>query len=144
MAVYISVPILDELVQSVEDNPTYEAVNAMACGILSYYFAPSNGYVISPERGRNDHGADMAIYRIRRRFPDDQNTLDHTFVGVKGPMAPTKKSLDLLEGALERSITRPVSCWAMIIHGCNFVFYRHHIFQPVNDRLEPWGPFDRD
>ncbi|OBT94522.2 hypothetical protein VE01_07291 [Pseudogymnoascus verrucosus] len=101
MAVYISVPILDELVQSVKDNPTYKAVNAMACGILSYYFAPSNGYVISPERGRNDHGVDMAIYRIRRRFPDDQNTLDHTLVGVKGSMAPTEQSLDLLEGALE-------------------------------------------
>lgn len=144
MAVYTSVPILDELVQSVEDSPTYEAVNAMACGILSYYFAPVNGYVVALERGRNDHSADMAIYRIRRRFPGDQSTLDHTFVGVKGPMAPTEQSLDLLEGALERSTARSRECWAVIIHGSHFEFYKHHILQPVNNRLAPWGPPDQD
>ncbi|OBT73269.1 hypothetical protein VF21_08429 [Pseudogymnoascus sp. 05NY08] len=110
MAVYLSVPILDELVQSVEDDPTYEAVNALACGILSYYFAPANGYVVALERGRNDHGADMAIYRIRLRFPGDQSTLDHAFVGVKGPSAPTEQSLDVLEGALEQLTARSGGC----------------------------------
>ncbi|KFZ11446.1 hypothetical protein V501_04776 [Pseudogymnoascus sp. VKM F-4519 (FW-2642)] len=144
MAVYLSVPILEELVQSVEDSPTYEAVNAMASGILSYYFTPVNGYVVALERGRNVHGADMAIYRIRRRFPGNQSTLDHTFIGVKGPVAPTKQSLDLLEGGLERSTTRSVSCWAMMILGSNFEFYQHHILQPVNNRLAPWGPPDQD
>ncbi|KFY82123.1 hypothetical protein V500_10806 [Pseudogymnoascus sp. VKM F-4518 (FW-2643)] len=59
MAVYISVPILDEVVRSVEDDPTSEAVKAMASGILSYYFPLVNGYVAALEHNQNNHGEDM-------------------------------------------------------------------------------------
>lgn len=142
MAVYLSVPILDEVVRSVEDDSTYEAVKAMASGILSYYFPPVNGYVVALEHKRNDHSEDMTIFRIQRRFPGDRSTVDHTFVEVRGPTDSADKSLDPLRGALEQSNTEFGRCWAMIIHKTNFKFYEYHSNLPVDNHLVPWGPPD--
>ncbi|KFZ10282.1 hypothetical protein V502_08222 [Pseudogymnoascus sp. VKM F-4520 (FW-2644)] len=139
MSVYLSVPILDEVVRSVEDDPTSEAVKAMASGILSYYFPPVNGYVVALEHNRNDYIEDLIIFRIRRRFPGERITVDHTFVEVKGPTDPAEQSLDPLRGALDQSNTEFGRCWAMIIQKTNFKFYEYHSNLPVDNRLVPRG-----
>lgn len=140
MSVYLSVPILAEVVRSVEDESTYEAVKAMASGILSYYFPPVNGYTVTLEHNRNDHSEYMAIFRIQRRFPGDRSTVDHTFVEVKDPRDPAEQSLDPLRGALEQSNTEFGRCWAMIIQKTNFKFYEYHSNLAVDNRLVPLGP----
>lgn len=48
MVVYTSVPILNELVKSVELDPTDKiAVKALSSGLLNYYFPPANGYLVA-------------------------------------------------------------------------------------------------
>ncbi|RAK98532.1 uncharacterized protein BO80DRAFT_427340, partial [Aspergillus ibericus CBS 121593] len=84
MAVYLSLPILDELVRFVEEDSKYEdSVKAMASGILNYYFPASNGYAVVPEQNREGNFADFIILRIQRRFPGDRSVIDHTVSEAK-------------------------------------------------------------
>lgn len=65
MAVYLSLPILNELVRFVENDSTYEdSMKAMASGILNYYFPAANSYTVAPEQNRNNNFADFIILRI--------------------------------------------------------------------------------
>lgn len=141
MAVYLSIPILDELVRFVENDSTYEdAVKAMASGILSYYFPPTNGYTVAPEQNRNDNYADFIILRIQRRFPGDRGVIDHTVAEAKRTSDPLGASLEQLENALEHANTEFKRCWAIMIHGYTFKFYEYHGNLPAHARLIPWGP----
>lgn len=148
MAVYLTIPILDELVRVVEDNPTNEAVKAMASGILSYYFPPANGYLVVLEHIQNNFCEDMTIFRIKRRFSSDKTTFDHTFSEVRRLADPTKadptqQSLGQLESALEQSNAKFGRCWAMIIQKTTFEFYEYHTSLPASSRLVPWSPPDQ-
>lgn len=49
MAVYLSLPILDAIVQFAENDSNNDAsVKAMAFGILNYYFPVANGHAVLP------------------------------------------------------------------------------------------------
>lgn len=141
MAVYLSLPILDELVRFVEDDSTYEdSVKAMASGILNYYFPAANGYTVAPEQNRDHNYADFIILRIQRRFPGDRGVIDHTFVEAKRASDGLQASLEQLENALEHANTQFGRCWAIMSHGINFKFYEYHRNLPEHTRLIPWGP----
>lgn len=110
----------------------------MAAVILSYYFPPANSYAVALKNGRRD--ANIAIFRIRRRFPGDLSTVDHVFIEVKGPTDLAEQSVDPFCGALDQSNTKFGRCWAMVIHKTNFKFYEYHSNLPPDKRLVPWGP----
>ncbi|KFY05061.1 hypothetical protein O988_00292 [Pseudogymnoascus sp. VKM F-3808] len=139
MAAYLTIPILEELVRVAEDDPTDEAVKAMASGILSYYFPPANGYLVVLEHIQNNLCEDIIIFRIKRRFPSDKTTFDHTFSEVRRLVDATQ-SLDQLENALDQSSAEFGRCWAMIIQEVTFKFYEYHTSLPAGSRLVPWGP----
>lgn len=139
MAVYLSLPILDELIRSVETDPTYEdSVKAMASGILNYDFPAANGYTVAPEQNRNDNFADFIILHIQRRFPGDRGVIDHTLVEAKCTSDSLQASLEQLENALEHA--KFGRCWAIMIHSFSFKFYEYHQNLPEYARLVPWGP----
>lgn len=141
MAVYLSQPILDELVQFVENDPTYEdSVKAMASGILSYYFSAANGYAVAPGRNRNNNFVDFFILRIQSRFPGERGLIDHTVAGAKRASDQLQASLESLENALEHANTQFGRCWAIMIDGIDFKFYEYHRNLPEHARLIPWGP----
>lgn len=53
---YLFYPIMDELVQAVEDNPhDKNTVQAMVSGILNLYFPPANGFILYPTRFQNNN-----------------------------------------------------------------------------------------
>ncbi|KAL1847789.1 hypothetical protein Plec18167_002521 [Paecilomyces lecythidis] len=141
MAVYLSLPILDEVVRFAENDSTYEdSVKAMASAILNYYFPATSGYTVAPEQNRNNHFPDFIILRIQRRFPGDRGVVDHTLAEAKRNSDPLEASLDQLQGALDEANTEFGRCWALMIRGPEFGFYEYHENLPENARLVPWGP----
>lgn len=141
MAVYLAIPILDELVRFAEIDSTYEdSVKAMASGIFSYYFPVANGYTIAPEQNRGNNYADFVILRTQRRFPGDRSVVEHTVAEAKRQLDAVSASLDQLHNAIEHSNTEFGRCWAILIHGPTFHFYEYHKTLPTNARLVPWGP----
>lgn len=140
MANYISIPMLDELVHFAEQDSKYEdAVKAMSSSILVHYFPPLKGFSVVSEQNRNNHYADYIVLRIQRRFPGDRGIVDHTVVEAKKQTDPLDGSLEQLENALENSNTEFGRCWALLIRGVEFMFYKYHQHRPVNNRLLPWG-----
>ena len=140
MANYISIPILDELVHFAEQDSKYEdAVKAMSSSILVHYFPPLKGFSVVSEQNRNNHYADYIVLRIQRRFPGDRGIVDHTVVEAKKQTDPLDGSLEQLENALENSNNEFGRCWALLIRGVEFMFYKYHQHRPVNNRLLPWG-----
>lgn len=142
--IYISIPIIDELVLFAEQDSEYEdAVKAMSSSILVHYFPPLSGFSVVSEQNRNNHYADYIVLRIQRRFPGDRGIVDHTVVEAKKQIDPLDASLEQLENALENSNTEFGRCWALLIRGVEFMFYEYHQYRPVNNRLLPWGPPDQ-
>ncbi|KAK6819047.1 hypothetical protein RU639_008150 [Aspergillus parasiticus] len=50
MAVYLSVPIINELVRLVDISTSEDSVQAMGSAILNYYFPVTNGYALKPRK----------------------------------------------------------------------------------------------
>lgn len=111
----------------------------MSSSILVHYFPPLNGFSVVSVQNRNDHYADYIVLRIQRRFPGDRGIVDHTVVEAKNQTDPLDGSLEQLENALENSNTEFGRCWALLIRGVEFMFYKYHQHRPVNNRLHPWG-----
>lgn len=138
MAIYLSLPILDELVRLVENNSTYERrVKAMASGILNYYFPAANGWTVAPEQNWNDKYADFIILRIQRRFREDRGVINHIVAEAKRTSDVLQASLEQLETAVEHTNTEFGRCWAIMIHGFTFKFYEYHRNLPEHARLLP-------
>ncbi|OKL56176.1 hypothetical protein UA08_08564 [Talaromyces atroroseus] len=111
MATYITLPILNESIRLVEDDPASgNSVKAMASGILNYYFPTTDG-------GFTDHTVVQASSTGVSALPDS--------------------SLDRLQDALENANTEFERRWALIIHGPIFYFYKYHPSLPVHSRLVP-------
>ncbi|GLA30358.1 hypothetical protein M752DRAFT_279533 [Aspergillus phoenicis ATCC 13157] len=141
MAIYLSQPIIDEVVRFVEEDSRYEdSVKAMAAGILTYYFPIANGFLVVPEQNRGDQFPDFIIFRIQRRFPGDRSVVDHTVTEAKKSDDSIPASLEQLQNALEHSNTGFRRCWAILVHGATFYFYEYHESLPPNNRLLPWAP----
>ncbi|PYI04675.1 hypothetical protein BO78DRAFT_167373 [Aspergillus sclerotiicarbonarius CBS 121057] len=144
MALYLSFPVLDELVRFVEEDSRYEdSVKAMTSGIPNYYFPVANGFAVVPEQNRNGRYPDLIVLKIQRRFPGDRSMIDHTFAEAKKMADDIPASLDQLQSALEGSNTEFRRCWALLVHAHTFHFYQYHETLPVNDRLVPWAPPNR-
>ncbi|KAJ5483140.1 hypothetical protein N7530_002386 [Penicillium desertorum] len=134
-------PILNELVHFVENDSTYEdSVEAMASGILNYYFPATNGYTVAPEQSLNNNFADFIIHVSNVGFPGDRGVIDHTFAEVKRASDNLQASLEQLEHALEHANTQFGRCWAIMIHGIKFKFYEYHRNLPEHACLIPRGP----
>jgi hypothetical protein len=119
MAIYISLPTLNEVVRFVADDPACgESVKSMASGNLNYYFPGTHGFAVAPEhRGF----ADAIILRIHRRFPGNKSFIGHTVdEASKIKSDPLTGSLDQLQTALEISKTECGRCWALMVHGPYF------------------------
>jgi hypothetical protein len=125
MAVYLPVPILDELVRFVENDSTNEnSVKAMTSGILNYYLPAANSYTVAPGQSRNNNSTEFVI--------------DQTLAAAKRTSDPL--SLEQLENTLQHANTELGRCWAIIIHGFTFKFYEYHLDLPEHTYLVPWGP----
>lgn len=127
MAVYLSLFILDELVRFAEKDPTNEDfVKAMASGILNYYFAAVNGYIVAPKQKWNNKDVDFIIRRIQGRFPGDRSVTYHTLAEAKHASADRGALLSVLESTLDNTNPGLGRFWVIVIHGVNFEFYEYH------------------
>lgn len=82
--IYISIPIIDELVLFAEQVSEYEdAVKAISSSILVHYFPPLSGFSVVSEQNWNNHYANYIVLRIQCWFPGDRGIVDHTVVEAK-------------------------------------------------------------
>lgn len=141
MAVYLSLPILNEAVRFVEDDSINESsVKAMAVGILNYYFPAANNCTVAPKQHRYNSQADFVILRIQPQFPGNRAVYDHAIAEARSSMDSFKSILEHLEDTLEHANIPFERCWAIVIHGAIFNFYEYHRNLPENERLIPCGP----
>lgn len=141
MAVYLSLPILDEAVRLVEADSTNESsVNAMANGIFNYYFSAVNNYMVAPKKDLQNSHADFVILHIKPVFPGCRGVNEHTIAKAKGSMESLKSILDQLDNALEHANTPFQTSWAIVIHGALFNFYEYHRGMSEQERLLPFEP----
>lgn len=113
MAVYLSFPVVDQLLWFVENDSMYEdAVKAMVSGILNYYFPITSGHIVAPEQYRDHNVTDFIVLRITRCFPGDEGVIDHTLAEARRSSDPIAASLHQLENALEQANTEFGRCWA--------------------------------
>ncbi|KAE8307812.1 hypothetical protein BDV41DRAFT_31770 [Aspergillus transmontanensis] len=141
MAVYLSVPIINELVRLVDISTSEDSVHAMGSAILNYYFPVANGYAVIPGEHRGDKNiTEFNIIRIERRFPGDRSVVEHTTVKATQSADWLISSPEQLEGALWSTLRECGRCWVIIILGPTFRFYEYHLHRPTNKRVIPWGP----
>ncbi|PIG80342.1 hypothetical protein AARAC_004771 [Aspergillus arachidicola] len=141
MAVYLSIPIINELVRLVDISTDEDSVQVLGSAILNYYFPVTNGYAVTPGQHRGDKNiAEFNIIRIERRFPGDRSVVEHTTVKATQSADWLISSLEQLEGALWSTLPECGRCWVIIILGPTFRFYEYHLHRPKNKRVIPWGP----
>ncbi|GKZ37839.1 hypothetical protein AbraIFM66950_009628 [Aspergillus brasiliensis] len=141
MADYLTVPILEELIRRVEEDPRNEsAVKAMTSGILTYYLTIENGFIVSPKStGSLSTGFEYIIRHIQPDSLAERKMVDHTVVRLE-----VDDSLQGCVGRLQHSIqnlnTGGKSCWAVLV--CAQMFYVHEYcgMSPENECLVPWAP----
>ncbi|ODM17479.1 hypothetical protein SI65_07154 [Aspergillus cristatus] len=159
MATYLSFPILDILVQSVEDSPSSaDAVKAVASGILAHYFPASNGFAVTPvSQPQPQPNRDTLTLRIQRHrhvpgypapSPDRQGLVDHIVTVAKANCdAETNEVEDLwltmkdLEHTLDHANTESGRCWGLMVYATTFTFYEYHRDLPEDRRLVCRGSY---
>ncbi|CRG89699.1 hypothetical protein PISL3812_06738 [Talaromyces islandicus] len=138
---YLSIPIVEEFVRRVEENPQHEdPIKAMAAGIFTHYFPLVDGFVIASKYTNQGNDFPGFVLRIQRRSPKNRGFVDHAFVEAKEEAddVSSSSSLDQLKNALEGPNAQVDRCWAVLIQGCNFQFYEYHRGLPDEGRLLPW------
>lgn len=157
MAIYLSFPILEVLVKSVEDSPTSaNVVKAAASGILSHYFPASNGFAITPasqsqSQLQSQPSRDTLTLRIQRHRhgpgysapnPDRQELVDHIATIAKADCdTETNEVEDLyttlkdLENTLDHANTESGRCWGLMVYATTLTFYEYHRDSPEDRRL---------
>ncbi|KAI1945806.1 hypothetical protein LOZ12_002698 [Ophidiomyces ophidiicola] len=124
---YLSLPILDELVKSVETKPADEnAVKLMASGILNHYFSVANGYIATPERTPDGNSPDSITLRIRRYLPRTQSFMDHAVADIVPMGDPLPLLFAQLESTPENCNADASICWKMKFYACTIEFYEDH------------------
>ncbi|GKZ23246.1 hypothetical protein AbraIFM66951_001251 [Aspergillus brasiliensis] len=141
MADYLTVPILEELIRRVEEDPrTNDAVKAMTSGILTYYFTIDNGFIVSPKSTESlSTGFEHIIRRIQSDSLAERKIVDHAVVRLE-----VDDSLQGCVGRLQHSIqnlnTGGKSCWAILVCAQLFYFYEYCGMGLQNECLVPWAP----
>lgn len=141
MAAYLSLPIIQELVDLVERDPAQgNWVKALASSLLNHYFPPVNGWTVATGHTRNisNRPADSIILRIQRLLPGERKLADHIMVEAKtNSTDDLDADLGQLENAIKQSHTQ--SCWVVLFHGLDVLFYEYHGHLPETQRLIPTG-----
>ncbi|KAL4893310.1 hypothetical protein BDV59DRAFT_29574 [Aspergillus ambiguus] len=141
MAIYLAIPIIDELVRHVEDDPeSNNAVQAMVAAVLNYYYSPQNGYGVSFGQHRNDTRVDAIITRIQSDFPGDRRVVDHMYVNASRSSDPIYTSLGELGDSLRGLSSEVQQCWAIVVQGRAFKIYSYQKEPEGDYRLVPWFP----
>ncbi|OJJ67558.1 hypothetical protein ASPBRDRAFT_47614 [Aspergillus brasiliensis CBS 101740] len=141
MAAYLTIPILEEFIRRVEEDPRNEsAVKAMTSGILTYYFTIENGFIVSPKStGSLSTGFEYIIRHIQSDSLAERKIIDHTVVRLE-----VDDSLQGCVSRLQLSIrdrnNGMGSCWAILVCAHMFYFYEYRGMGPENECLVPWAP----
>jgi hypothetical protein len=123
MANYLSIPILDALIRSVEeDSPSESGVISIASAVLSHLFQPANGFTMVAGQHRDNTVADVVILRVQRLVPGHSAVVDHTVVEVKRGPESIGSATEQMETIMKGAITEFGRCWAVIVRGPQFMF----------------------
>ncbi|RAK89680.1 hypothetical protein BO79DRAFT_254431 [Aspergillus costaricaensis CBS 115574] len=140
MAEYLTMPILNELIRRVEEDPGNEdAVKAMTSGILSFYFSIDEGFIVAPisTGGKCSTGFGYIIRHIQPSLSENRKIADH--VVVRSEVDDNLQScIDRLRHSIESRAPVVESCWAVLVQGQSVYFYEYHGQLPEHERLVPW------
>ncbi|KAI9036250.1 uncharacterized protein KD926_002159 [Aspergillus affinis] len=143
MALYLSVPILDAMIKSVELEPIdSSAVKALSFGLLIYYFRPANGYLVAPVKFQINQSTDNMALRVQRLAPQSRIIIDHTVAGAKCEGGYLLETLEQFENTFGHAKTEFGRCWAVLFHGSILHFYEYHRDIP-GARLVPRAPLNQ-
>ena len=119
MAEYLTMPILNELIRRVEEDPENEdAVKAMTSGILSFYFSIDEGFIVAPisTGGKCSTGFGYIIRHIQPSPLVNRKIVDH--VVVRSEVAENLQScINRLRHSIQHRIPGMESCWVVLVQG---------------------------
>lgn len=145
MADYLTIPILNELIQRVEEDPSNaDAVKAMTSGILSYYFSIDKGFIVAPKSTSSDCSAGFGyiIRHIQPSSSENRKIVNH--VAARSEVDDSHQScINRLRYSIQRRVPGVKSCWAVLVQGQSVYCYEYHEQLPEHERLVPWGPSGR-
>ncbi|GLA66565.1 hypothetical protein AtubIFM54640_009144 [Aspergillus tubingensis] len=141
MAEYLTMPILNELIRRVEEDPSNaDAVKAMTSGILSYYFLINEGFIVAPKSTSNEFstGFEYKIRHIQPSRSENRKIVDH--VVARSEVDNILQScISRLQQSIQHRIPGVESCWAVLVQGQSVYFYEYHGQLPEHERLVPWA-----
>ncbi|PYH38906.1 uncharacterized protein BO87DRAFT_412677 [Aspergillus neoniger CBS 115656] len=141
MAEYLTMPILNELIRRVEEDPRNEdAVKAMTPGVLSYYFPINEGFIVAPisTGSKCSTGFEYLIRRIQPHSSEGRKIVDH--VVVRSEVDDSLQGcINRLRHSIQHRIPGVESCWAVLVQGQSVYFYEYHGLLSEHERLVPWA-----
>ncbi|RAL04494.1 uncharacterized protein BO80DRAFT_441959 [Aspergillus ibericus CBS 121593] len=137
MQVYLSLPVFQALIASLEHNPTNEdAIRALAGGFMAYYFPRRRRWIIPPPDSQGNAMGDF----VALRFFGERPSFDHIVVKVLRNDDGLVPALNHLQTLMEPMCPRYDNCWAIFFHGLHVRFYEYNGNFPVGRRLSPLRP----
>ena len=125
---YLSVPILNELLTRIENNcASYAATDALAAGILSYFYSPDDGFSVLADRIPDPRIPDTTVFRVTRYRPARRDFADHLIVAATVSHNEGNRLL-VLHGEVTASAAHFVRDQAIGFFGPFMIFYAYHDF----------------
>ncbi|RAH52002.1 hypothetical protein BO85DRAFT_211192 [Aspergillus piperis CBS 112811] len=141
MAEYLTMPILNELIRRVEEDPRNEDVEkAMTSGILSYYFPIDQGFIVAPTStsSKCSSGFEFIIRQFQPSPSKDRMIVDHAV--VRSEVDDSLQScINRLRHSIQHRISGVESCWAILVQSQSVYCYEYHGQLHEHERLVPWA-----